>query len=76
MLDLMCDHFFWPHMAAQAKEHIEKCCPCSHKSIRTGPPQLSMPTAREREEHFSGDRALHSICLGICNMIADCPNDS
>ena len=23
MLDLMCDHFFWPHMAAQAKEQIE-----------------------------------------------------
>ena len=28
MLDLMCDWFFWPHMAAQAKEHIGKCCPC------------------------------------------------
>ena len=28
MLDLMCDRFFWPHMAAQAKEHIGKCCPC------------------------------------------------
>ena len=28
MLDLMCDRFFWPCMAAQAKEHIEKCCPC------------------------------------------------
>ena len=27
MLDLMCDRFFWPHMAAQAKEHIGKCCP-------------------------------------------------
>ena len=24
----MHDRFFWPHMAAQAKEHIEKCCPC------------------------------------------------
>ena len=24
----MCDWFFWPHMAAQAKEHIRKCCPC------------------------------------------------
>ena len=28
MLELMCDQFFWPHMAAQAKEHIRKCCPC------------------------------------------------
>ena len=28
MLDLMCDQFFWPHMAAQVKEHIDKCCPC------------------------------------------------
>ena len=28
MLDLMHDRFFWPHMAAQAKEHVKKCCPC------------------------------------------------
>ena len=28
MLDLMCDWFFWPHMGAQAKEHIGQCCPC------------------------------------------------
>ena len=28
MLDLMCDRFFWPCMAVQAKEHIGKCCPC------------------------------------------------
>ena len=28
MLDLMHDVFFWPCMAAQAKEHIGKCCPC------------------------------------------------
>ena len=28
MLDLMCDRFFWPHMAVQVKEHIGKCCPC------------------------------------------------
>ena len=24
----MHDRFFWPHMAAQTKEHIGKCCPC------------------------------------------------
>ena len=28
MLDLMCDQFFWPHMAAQVIEHIGKCHPC------------------------------------------------
>ena len=28
MLDLMHDQFFWPHMAAQAKKHIDKCQPC------------------------------------------------
>ena len=28
MIDLMHDQFFWPHMAAQAKEHIWKCHPC------------------------------------------------
>ena len=28
MLDLMHDCFFWPHMAAQAREHIHKCYPC------------------------------------------------
>ena len=28
ILDLMCDCFFWPCMAAQAKEHIEQCHLC------------------------------------------------
>ena len=28
MLDFMCDWFYWPHMAAQVKEHIDKCHPC------------------------------------------------
>ena len=28
MLDLMCDRFFWPCMAAQVKKHVGKCCPC------------------------------------------------
>ena len=28
MLDLMCDQFFWPCMAAQAKEHIRRCHLC------------------------------------------------
>ena len=28
MLELMCDRFFWPCMAVQAKEHIGKSHPC------------------------------------------------
>ena len=28
MLNLMCDWFYWPHMAAQARKHIDKCQPC------------------------------------------------
>ena len=24
----MHDQFFWPHMAGQEKEQIDKCCPC------------------------------------------------
>ena len=28
MLDLMHDRFFWPHMAAHAREHIRKCHLC------------------------------------------------
>ena len=28
MFDLMHNHFFWPQMATQAKEHVEKCHQC------------------------------------------------
>ena len=28
MLDLMHDCFFWPCMAVQVREHIQKCHPC------------------------------------------------
>ena len=28
MLDLLHDHFFWPHMATQVREHVSKYCPC------------------------------------------------
>ena len=34
MLDLMCDRFFWPHMGAQAKEHVRKYCPCLAFKVR------------------------------------------
>ena len=28
MLDLMCYSFFWPQMAIQTREHVQKCCLC------------------------------------------------
>ena len=28
MSDLMHDRFFWPCIAAEAKEHVRRCCPC------------------------------------------------
>ena len=34
MIDLMCDWFFWPCMAAQAKEHVGKWCPCLAFKVR------------------------------------------
>ena len=34
MLDLMCDRFFWPCMAVQAKEHLRKCHPCLAFKVR------------------------------------------
>ena len=41
MLDLMCDRFYWPCMAAQAKEHISNCCPClAFKAKATHPLEL------------------------------------
>ena len=41
MLDLMCDRFFWPCIAAQAKEHVGKCCPvsCLQSQATKSPPQ-------------------------------------
>ena len=59
MLDHMISRFFWPCMAAKAKEHVVKYHPClafkakqpkaplkkhhGHTSPRAGPPQLPMP---------------------------------
>ena len=63
MLDLMPDQFFWPCMAAQAKEHIRKCHPClalkpssprlpwkyhGHTSLGACPPRLPVSGTRER----------------------------
>ena len=40
MLDLMHDRFFWPHMAAQAKEHIRKCPP--HLAFKARQPEAPL----------------------------------
>ena len=34
MLDLMHNCFFWPHMVAEAREHVEKCCQCVTLKVR------------------------------------------
>ena len=34
MLNLMHNRLFWPCMAAQAKEHLRKCCPCLAFKVR------------------------------------------
>ena len=40
MLELMCDRFFWPCMAAQAKEHVGRCHPCLAFKARQQEPPL------------------------------------
>ena len=59
MLDLMCDRFFWPHMAAQAKEHIGKCHPCLAFKARQpkAPPENIMATHPRELVH------LYYLCL-------------
>ena len=64
ILDLMCNHFFWPEMAMQEKKYITKCCQCvilkvkqhrppgkycGHPSSGTGPHWLPESGAQERE---------------------------
>ena len=64
ILDLMHDRFYWPHMAAQVKEHISKCYMClafkarqpkapsrkhlGHTSPRACPPWLPVSGTWER----------------------------
>ena len=40
MLDLIHDHFFWSHMAAQAKEHIDQCC--LYLTFKAKPPRAPL----------------------------------
>ena len=59
MLDLMCDCFFWPHMAAQAKEHIGKCCPCLTFKAK----QPKAPLESIMATHHLELVHLHYLCL-------------
>ena len=95
MLDLMCDHFFWPCMSAQVKEHIEQCHPChTFKAKQPRAPLENIIAThllelvhldylclepgkwKEGRKCSSVDRPLPPICPGICDMVADCLNNS
>ena len=58
MLDFMCDRFFWPHMAAQAKEHIGKCHPCLAFKARQPKTPLRKIVATHPLEHVHLDYAM------------------
>ena len=45
----MSDRFYWPYMAAQAKEHIGKCHPCL--AFKARQPKQSSP--RKHCDHTS-----------------------
>ena len=57
MLDLMCDQFYWPCMVAQAKEHIDKCCPCFTSK------------ARQPKGLLENIVAMHPLELVHCNYL-------
>ena len=59
MLDLMCDRFFWPCMAAQANEHIGKCHPCLAFKAR----QPKLPLENIMATHPLELVHLHYLCL-------------
>ena len=59
MLDLMHDWFFWPHMAAQAKEHMRKCCPCLAFKAK----QANAPLENIMATHIFELAHLHYLCL-------------
>ena len=59
MLDLICDQFFWPHMAAQAKEYIRKCCPCLAFKAK----QPKAPLENIMASHPLEDVCLDYLCL-------------
>ena len=50
MFDLMHDHFFWPWMAVQVKEHVEKCNQCIiFKAKQLKAPMESIVAAHPQE---------------------------
>ena len=85
MLDLICDQFYRPHMAAQVKEYTGKCCQCltfrakqpkallENTSLTACPPWLPVSGAWERStgECSSGNRPLHSVHPSLCYPIPD-----
>ena len=60
MLDLMHDQFFWPCMAAQAKEHVGKCHPCLAFKAR----QQKAPLKNIMATHPLELVHLDYLCLG------------
>ena len=57
MLDLMCDRSFWPHLAAQAKEHVRKCC--LHRAFK----------ARQQKAPLKNIMATHPLELVHLNYL-------
>ena len=59
MLNLMCNCFFWPWMATQVKEHIERCHQCVTFKVKQqwAPMEDIMATHPLELEH------IHYLCL-------------
>ena len=74
ILGLMHDYFFWPNMAAQAREHIDKCHPCitfkarqprellenivATHPLQLNPPHLFVLRASKRERKHASGNRL------------------
>ena len=89
MLDLMHDRFFWPHMAAQAKDHVGKCHLClAFKARQQKDPLKNILATYPLEfghldylclepgrECSGGHRPFHQVCPGLCHKDPNCTND-
>ena len=91
MLDLMCNHFFWPWMASQAKEHIEGCCWCVTFKAKQQQASLENIVATHPLELVHMDYLClelgkgneedvlvvtdHPLCPSICHPIPDGPGN-
>ena len=67
MLDLMHDQFFWPHMAAQAKEHIRKCHLCL--AFKSKQPKAALKISWS---HIPWSLSTSITC--VWNQDQNCPN--